>query len=354
MKKILLFCTMILVIVLCPAISCYAAETNCENDIYNKIVESLSFIGEDAEFFEVQDINFSNLEITLPVSVYVYKSNTFMKVGEVYFLVYDGNIVATAYEISPGKFCIETYLARLIDKYDFKAASIIYDSDAMYVNDGTSFYLVNDYAENISDRDKINISADLNYQTLDITNLKITNFLNYDEAVQNNPNVRTVYSCNISYVSQLPYDYLCWAATIATIKNYLSGTSYNAATVAMQCLGTTSNFDQTSSPSQTATYMQNNYSLSYSYAAMVPSDNTILSNITNGYPIYGCFSEVSYYPVPGHAGTVYGINPLSGSILVSDPKYGYTTAYYSNGYYQYMRLDTYVTYALTAAICHTW
>ena len=124
MKKILLFCTMIIVIVLCPAISSYAAEPTSEKEIYSKIVESLSFIGEDADFFAVQDINFSNLEITLPVSVYVYKSNTFMKVGEVYFLVYDGNIVATAYEISPGKFCIETYLARLIDKYDFKAASI--------------------------------------------------------------------------------------------------------------------------------------------------------------------------------------------------------------------------------------
>ena len=141
-------------------------------------------------------------------------------------------------------------------------------------------------------------------------------------------------------MTQQPYNNLCWAATIATISNYVYGTSLTAYSVA-QNIYHPSNIDQTLSASVAQSLMRDTYNLYYTYRDLEHSVSVILDNITNDYPIYGIFE----WSGSSHAVTNYGMNATGSRLMVMDPMCGSVTANLSD--YGYSYIPSYLGQKLT-------
>ena len=157
------------------------------------------------------------------------------------------------------------------------------------------------------------------------------------------------YSCNVSYVTQRPYENLCWAATTASIVNYLKGRNITAETVARTYLG--SNFDVELAyilePSVLNMFGVNNYT----YGNRVPSSGVILNNIQSGYPIMANFQHSS----GGHIVALYGINVTGGYLYVMDPYHGFcSTTYSASAGHTYYWPNGGATYTFGSATCRYW
>ena len=81
-----------------------------------------------------------------------------------------------------------------------------------------------------------------------------------------------------------------------------------------------------------------------------PSDSALVTNISNGYPVFGIFGWLSGY----HAVTIYGINAITGYISVMDPEFGVTTALHNGTSYVYTSSYSGVNLILDSGICHSW
>jgi hypothetical protein len=96
----------------------------------------------------------------------------------------------------------------------------------------------------------------------------------------------------------------------------------------------------------------------------MPNDGLIISNIQQGYPLYG--HAVVYYNLEttNHAVTIYGINAVAGRLMVMDSNFGSTTAYYRQGttglgddtqlHYRYIDPSTNAEIAILHASCRYW
>lgn len=361
-KRIKLLCMICMFVLLLPSIPVYAYEQqdNCiDSAVFDAINEALSFVELDKASFGLSDVDFDYLDISNPVSVYEYNGNSLEKVREFYPIVYNGRVVATAGKVGEGnKYCIETYMANAIDRIGCDEIAVIYDSLHVYLYSECGIFSVLDYG-NVNDEEKTSYLDVTETLPIGLTDISSTYSLCYNEYANKQYN-RDFYYCAVSYVPQYPYLNLCWAATVACIKNYLSGTSYTVDQIAMMFKSTTYVVDATNSPSDTANKMQYMLNLSYTYSATQPGFTTITNNISNNYPIYGCFFSTAN-PSIGHAGTVYAISNTGGYIYVMDPKSGSVLAPWSS-YWDGSSNHNYFMYApaeggqmlLNAGICHSW
>ncbi len=362
-KRVLILLASVICLMITPAFPSYAAgnEVDEHNATYEQINDVLNYVSYDKETFGLLNVDFSELEVPNPVNVYEYIDGEFVRSSEFYPIVYDGHIVATANSPVEGKYCIEVGIAHLLDALNVSSISLIYDSEWAYVYTGRELLPlyklevedVDDSSKYVSYRDKIDLNRNIDFSGIVVTDVSTTYLLGYsDENYENN---RAYYSCNVSYVTQAPYNNLCWAASIACIKNYLSGTTLSAATVNMQCLNTNVVMDVTMPLSSVASYMQNNYSMSYIVGYSVPSGNAFIANISGGYPIYGSFHWANGSGSGNHGCTIYGVNPISGYISVMNPSAnaGPCTAA-SNGSTYVFTDPLGTTMQLQYAICHSW
>ena len=148
--------------------------------------------------------------------------------------------------------------------------------------------------------------------------------LGYTPRRQSTP--QNLWMCSVNYVTQQPYEYICWAASIACITNYIRGTLYTAVEIAQDCLG--SNFNQKlgfpAIPELLNEYLDD---AAYYTGAENLFDSHIMGNLSQGYPLLGVFySEwgshavtiYRYYSVD--YGTIWIMDPLSGTIIIEkDP-----------------------------------
>jgi len=362
-KRIKLLCMICMFVLLLPSVPVYAHEQqdNCiDPSVFDAINEALSFVELDKASFGLSDVDFDYLDISNPVSVYEYTGNTLEKVREFYPIVYNGRVVATAGKVGEdNKYCIETYMANAIDKIGCDEISVIYDSLHVYLYCKYGIFSVLDYGNVNDEIEKISYLDVTETLPVVLTDISSTHSLCYSEYETNQYN-RDFYYCAVSWVSQDPYLYLCWAATVASIKNYLSGTSYTVEQIAMMFNSSTNVNDTPNSPSDTANKMQYMLNLSYTYSATQPGFTTITNNISNNFPVYGCFFNTANSNM-GHAGTVYAISNTGGYIYVMDPKLGSVLAPWStyddgSGYHNYFMYSygQCGQMLLNAGICHSW
>ncbi len=317
---------------------------------YGKIVEALNYVTLDKQHFGLNGVDFNRLETSDPIQMYEYANGRLSRIGETYPLIFAGSIVALATSSDGENYTIETSLATKINKAISDKVAIIYDSKGVYVYDGEDIISIFKEKSVISRRGQLNGARKSEFSDVKVASIKKRSLLNYREI---KPALRqSYYSCNVSYVTQNPYSNLCWAATVACIKNYKSGTNWTAGSVSKLYYDTSYVVDSTAYDSSVAGFMRNRCSLSYTYRSSRPSDNAILSNITSGYPIYGSFyvSPTSYR----HAGTIYGINVISGYISVMDPISGSVSAVTNGSTYSYYNADYGVVCTLDSGIAHTW
>lgn len=271
-----------------------SAETVASQDLLeesrvNQIKTALTFVGEAKSVYGLDDVDFNNLELGSSIITYEYIDGAFKELGEMVPIFSDSEIVASAFAVGDGSYSIETILATGINEMGFDDVAIVYDRDEAYLYNGSDFVLLEKSDISITERDDIDL-IDLKDKEHHIA----TTNLNDEARIRLNLNDRQArvtlpfVECDVKYVTQLPYNNLCWAACIAMIKNYKSGTSLTAPDVSRTYFGTLKN--EGIDVYQIQTCMRNNYGLYYTYKSSEPAENIIFRNLSEGYLVLGIFS----------------------------------------------------------------
>ncbi len=374
MKKIMRICTTLLLTLTILVPNFFVKASNIDpNLIPNEIIEQINIallsVVDDKEHFGMSDVDFSTLAVSSPIPMYEYVNKTFCYIGEWYPLVSNNHIVAIATSPTGNGFCISSsILSKTLDSINENNIAILYDMDEAYAYNGKNLIpLFNISPEDIDVderyipyRDNIESNSDIDFSNVQLSSASDLTMLGFSDSGLARSTLNT-YSCNVSYVTQYPYSNLCWAATLACIKNYLSGTTLTAGAVSSQCFNSPSVIDVGMPGSNVAFFMQNNYSMSYTYQNAVPSDSAMISNLSAGYPIYGGFVWYSNTNPPvahGHACTIYSISYISPSVKsinVMDPSYGagISTATFNGTNYVFTSAYGHDMF-LQEGICHTW
>lgn len=235
------------------------------------------------------------------------------------------------------------------DNTDF---AFIYGRDASYLYDGSRLYKLGEISTAVEDRAILNGASVLDNSDIARNNFSARYDLQYTSP---DTNARTpiYYECSVPFVSQDPPSNMCWAASIASITNFLKGTNYTAFSVAQKWYNTTvrADYDKKLKAGLEKDVLKK-YDISYTYKNKIPSDSIILKNIRSGYPIYATFrSEKNTY----HAVVIYGINITGGYIYIMDPEYGFIGSGSSNSVGRtYVNASLGITYTISRATCKYW
>lgn len=313
------------------------------------LIDVLSEIDSQKDSWGLEDVDFNELNIGVPIQTYNYVEGAFVRSHDMYPLTADDRLVLWAIPIN-GQFQITSSLVSEINtSIDFNTPlALVYDASNAYIYSNQSFSILKYFNEEVESRGVLNTNARRAVQGIDTVSLSQNTSLGYE---RNNQDMQrttpTNFSCNVSYVTQHPYNNLCWAASVASIVNYVNGTSLDAATVAKKYYGNT-NFDQSINRDNLTEKIQGYGLKYYRFSNYGDFDNKILSSICADYPVGGSFDVVegAY-----HATVIFGINVIAGRIQVMDPEFGSTTAILSSdGNYTYVSSyanTTLVLYAIS-------
>lgn len=325
-----------------------------EDSKVDRIVTALNFIEETKSTYGLDDVDFNDLELGSSITTYEYIDNTFEVLGEMVPIFSGDKIIASAFDVGDGNYSVETFLANEIDKMGFEDIAIVYDRDEVYLFNGSDFVLLKKSDICITVRDDIDLDSLKNKKHHIVTTNVNANSrirLNLD-TMQAKATVPPYVECDVEYVTQLPYDKLCWAACVAMVKNYKSGTSLTTPDVAKKYFGTVKN--EAISGEKIQDCMKRLYGLDYTYRSTAPKENIIGSNLSEDWPVIGVFSWSVGTSNGRHACVITLDNPFSYYISLLDPMYGGVAATGSNGTFSYVDSSSGVTMTLTAGLCHTW
>ena len=174
-------------------------------------------------------------------------------------------------------------------------------------------------------------------------------------------NARASASLNVDYVSQLISgysSYICWAASVACIGNFVTGGSYTARQIAEYRYylehgyesGAISDWNIRASFSVAKQVMSSVYNITMNYYSTTVSnrDTRIYNDIALNHPVFSIWDwsvkKSDGTVVTGsHACVIRGINTGS-YVLVMDPEFGFAVAY----------LNANNTYAYTSSYSSTY
>lgn len=292
------------------------------------------------------------MQIGSCVNGYEYVEGEYKEIIHYYPLFYNNNLIAFTLSLDGTHYQLETKLAKEINKINIRKCALIYAAEGCYLYDGISFNLLMIY--DIPNNHRMCLNREIENAEIELCDLHQKEELRYVQTPR--ARIQTYYSCNVPYVSQLPYNKICWAATIATVSNYLNGTNYTAEQIAKAYYG--DNFNDYVSIQTLASLMSNNYNLDYTYQACLLGSTVIYNNIVNGYPVVGsCIYRKGSVVEGAHAITIFGVNIVSGYIVLMDPSMGSLTVYASGteAYtYSYWNSCFGKTMELESGICHSW
>lgn len=341
-----------------------AAASQALNE--EELITVLNFIEPQKETFGLESVDFSTLRISDVIHSYEYIDGQFQEILGFYLLFSGSTPVALVLSPDGEHYQVMTAFTKQIGDSGFSQAAFIYDAKGCYLYDGTDLLLLgeNPESEPVSRSALPDIAELLDAGNIVLTDISLTEPLGY--VLQPQTRAQTYYSCGVKYVTQNPYDNLCWAATIACISNCVKGTNLTAVGVGKPywaAQGQT-DFNQGLLDSESAALMRKTYGLDYTYQYAVPSDNVIIENIRSGYPIFATFiqlampiqesSDTPLLRTSRHAVTLYGINPFSGYISLMDPLLGAASATLGDSNYLYTSPLAQNPLLFNRAICHSW
>lgn len=324
-----------------------------EEDVI-EIETALNFVEETKSAYGLDDVDFGNLELGSSITTYEYINNTFEVLGKMVPIFSGQKIIASAFDVGDGSYSIETFLADAISKVEFERVAIVYDRDEVYLFNGSDFVLLKKSDICITERDDIDVNT-----LKDNEHHIATTYINSNSRIRLNLDNVTMPArldpyarCDVKYVTQLPYDKLCWAACVAMVKNYKSGTSLTTPDVSRAYFGTLKN--QAIEGYKIQDCMRRIYGLDYTYSSTTPKENIIFTNLSKGWPVIGVFSWSVGVNSGLHACVITLDNPFSYYISLLDPMCGGVAASGSNGNFSYVDSASGVTMTLSSGLCHTW
>lgn len=338
------------------SINVYATEgeENISSETLAGIQDALAVIELVRAEYGLEDVDFEKFLVGNKIYMYEYSLSGMNELRVAYPIFIGKELVTLAVDAGNQKYQVMTVLAERIRDLDIQYVAIVYDAEGCYAYDGSIFYLLGENDVILNGREKISEIdyGEAEWNTLKLANLEGVTSLNYVSSMIGE-RAQTYFSCNVGYMTQKPYHNICWAATMATIVNYVKGMSLSAVTVAQARFGGT-DFDHGLSTDMVASFMNSVYQMGYTYHDYVPSNNIMTNNIQSGYPIYGSFIWTNGSSSGSHAVTVYGINVVSGYITVMDPEFGSATCYFGNQGYSYVSAFSGSTLTFARANCKYW
>ena len=324
------------------------------------IITMLNSMEGNKAALDLSGVNFSNLNVGNPIHAYQYIDSQFVESHLLYPLTEGSALVVWAISIG-NQYQITTSLVGEIGGLvtENEPFALVYDRNHGYLYAGGEFTILTEFEENL-DRSILpteELFPDLEglASAIEVTALAEKVSLGYVPAVTPY-SVNSTVMLNVDAVSQNPPSYICWAATIACIVNYCTGTDYTAADIAIDYYGS-QNYNQRLDYRLTPPVFSD-YGLFYT-DGNVPSDNTILDNLNEDYPIYGRF--ISSTGTSSHACVIYGINTSAGYIYIMDPYHNanngtaFTTCVYSSSDgYTFVSGWNGKIWNLNNGVCHLW
>ncbi len=225
--------------------------------------------------------------------------------------------------------------------------AIIYGYDASYLYDGKDIYMLGSVSIAVEGRGVIESAKQLESENVTFRSIVESYELPYSNP-DLNARLPVYFSCNVKYITQNPYDHLCWAASVACIVNYIKKTEHTVISVVKDVRG--SIIDKGLYPAEEIEVLKR-YGVSYTYRYLDPSADVMLKNIQKGYPIYAMFGHMEGH----HAGVVYAVNIMAGYFYVMDPIDGFCNGSYSPAnVHMYVSPSTGLAMILDQASCMYW
>lgn len=161
MKRVLTYVLAILMLQVCFTNTVLADVPSLEDDIVaswdltaerESILEMLSFVEMDKEAIGLGDTDFEMLEIGNTIYRYVLTDEGAEQTGYSYPIFYDDEIVMVATKDQSNQIQISTYEADVIREHELDSVALVYAADGMYLYDGITWILVNEYEDESEDR----------------------------------------------------------------------------------------------------------------------------------------------------------------------------------------------------------
>lgn len=329
MKKII---CLILSIILAFQLSLVVqAETiNCPID-YDKIISALQANERIKSSLGLEDVDFSDFCVSNPIHSYNYTVDGVEESSLYIPLLINGELRAFAISYN-NEYHISTFLSERIStvlEQNINFA-IIFDKNSVFVFDGINLLKLSTSTTEITNRGQLNSANQIAEENIVLASIGEGVALGYRSEVL--PRIPIYYECGVNYVPQGNYG-ICWAASIACIVNYKNNDNLTAVEVARGYFG--ENFNQGITIGEEDDILQS-YGLNYTTLRVFATDNEILMNIRNDYPVYSTCNEVG--ASVDHDVVIYGINISSAYLYIMDPNVGSVVAYYDSSqskYYYY-------------------
>ena len=302
----------------------------------NLLLDSLRDVEQQKSEWGLESIDFNNLYVGYPIQTYNYIANE-LEQGQVLFpIIYNNQLILWAY-IHNDQFQISDGLVSEVRNAISENTSfaLIYDANSAYIYSDSTVTKISDFLYPIESRSQLSSETDLS--SFDITTTKLSDNISIGYSSIS----RSLPVNAVCYVTSVPQtlDKTCWAATTATIYNYINNlTGSNALDdidIAQGFLG--SNYNSYLDHSQIYPLLCAygiDYEGAYAYGVGSFTDEDIYISLYNGFPVFGSFHVVGGLD---HAATIYACNMVAGRMSVADPNGGsYTATLNSSGMYSYV------------------
>lgn len=348
--------TICLILSLALCMSCFAFSVYANEGVDDEsgIVEALRAAEPVKDQLELSSVDFEQLTTANHIFAYEYTNTGCVYNSEFIPIKHNselvGWVIKTAFD---GEYTYQfttafvTEVNNSLDSLDEFA--IIYDRQSSYLYNGTDLIKLSDFTITIDSRAEVLVENLVDVPIV-LNNIEANYCLEYTNYIPSN-RTPTIYSCNVAYVSQCQSN-LCWAASTASIVNYLRGTTYTSNYIGYDWYNT-SNYNQMIDLGLQDDVLAR-YGVNYTYRFQRPSESVILNNIANGYPVLASF-DIGGDDALYHDVVVYGVNVTASHLYVMDPAYGFDITNPTNyGTHYYTSAAMGVPLILDYAACQTW
>lgn len=334
-----------------------AAANTTSGLLSDEMYEKLRIVYNDAEGFSVDREALENACVGTPISAYELVDGAIEELPFVFYPVISGEEILlfiidnegalTVFVDAEGSFTAG--LSAFINTPE--RIALLYDSTSCYAVTNKTAEKVISFGQEVSYRGAFSDTAQIMARTAeeDLTLSAVAPKSRVQSHRLTAADSPAAYSVNsemtdvaliIPFVSQLidgnPSS-ICWAAAIACIGNYLTDYSYTAVEIAQAYWCSEYDYNYGLDLPNIGSVLYNNYGIYYQYyGGSAPSDTLLITNLSNGYPVYSRW----WYPIANgkiglHATVIRGIHESAGSMFLMDPEYGFYVADRTSSSYSY-------------------
>lgn len=339
MKRVLaiLLC---LALFLLSAATVYATEdesTSATIPGIDTLLPCINALIADRESFGIGVEELANLYVGFPVQAYEVRTNGGLQKTdfEIYPVFSDQRMLGEIIKTDEGTTQFSRMFYEVFSECEDLAVAVVYDNEHTYLidRDTGNAQIVYSYSYR-NDRGTLTnagqLAASEEIQWTEVERWSIV--FQANQAVQ--PAADGVYPVIVlpTGVVLQSDTYLCWAACVACIGNYLTSISHSAEYVAQQY---PAGYNQPAQLSTSVGFLSALYGQSYFNTDKhnAPTDTLIHDNLSAGYPLFGRWTDGG---IDWHQTVIRGINVSSGWLYVMDPRSGYITANKTNGVFRYV------------------